>query len=126
VYGLWALYDVIDGLRWSELTPLARDVESCLARVVPRFTMANGWSLYALDTYGHAPVASVHYHRSHIRMFTVLHARTGLAAFADAVERWHGALNSRSARCTVLARKCAQVIWMRDVRRLPLVDSIWA
>jgi hypothetical protein len=88
--------------------------------------MANGWSLYALDTYGHAPVASVHYHRSHIRMFTVLHARTGLAAFADAVERWHGALNSRSARCTVLARKCAQVIWMRDVRRLPLVDSIWA
>ena len=126
VYGLWALYDLIDGVGCSELDPLARSVESLLARLVPRFTLASGWSLYALDTYGHAPLASAHYHRSHIRMFTLLNARTGHAAFGDAAARWNQALNSRSVRCLVLARKCAQVMWMRDVRRLPLVNSIWS
>ena len=126
VYGLWALYDLIDGLGCSELTPLAESVESCLAQLVPQFTMSNGWSLYALDTYGYAPIASIHYHRSHIRMFTLLSARTGRTAYRDAVERWERALNSRAVKCTVLARKCAQVVWMRDVRRLPLVNDIWS
>ena len=125
VYGLWALYDLIDGLAYSELRPLAESVESCLARLAPRFTMANGWSLYALDTYGYAPLASIHYHRSHIRMFRLLSARTGQAAYRHAVERWERALNSPFVRCTVLARKCAQVVWMRDFRRLPLATSIW-
>lgn len=125
VYGLWALYDLIDGLARAELRPLAESVESCLARLAPRFTMANGWSLYALDTYGYAPLASIDYHRSHIRMFTLLRARTGHAVYGDVVERWERALNSGPVRCTVLARKCAQVVWMRDVRRLPLVNSIW-
>jgi hypothetical protein len=125
VYGLWALYDLIDGLAYSELRPLAESVESCLARLAPRFTMANGWSLYALDTYGYAPLASIHYHRSHIRMFRLLSARTGHAAYRHAVERWERALNSPFVRCKVLARKCAQVVWMRDFRRLPLATSIW-
>ena len=34
--------------------------------------------------------------------------------------------NSRAVKCMVLARKCAQVVWMRDVRRLPLMNDIWA
>ena len=34
--------------------------------------MANGCSIYALDTYGYAPLASIDYHRSHIRMFRLL------------------------------------------------------
>lgn len=125
VYGLWALYDLVDGAGFSTLSPLARSMESLLARLAPRFTTASGWSLYALDTYGHAPLASAHYHRSHIRMFTLLHARTGNPAFAEAAARWTAALRSRSIKCLVLARKCAQVMWMRDVRRLPLVNSIW-
>lgn len=125
VYALWALYDLIDGLGQSNLTPLSNAVESCLALLAPRFTTSNGWSLYALNTYGHAPLASIHYHRSHIRMLKVLNARTGQAAYRDAVARWESALNSRSIRCVVLARKCAQVVWMRDIRRLPLVHSVW-
>ena len=120
VYGLWALYDLIDGLGYSELRPFAESLESCLAQLAPRFTRANGWSLYALDTYGYAPLASMHYHRSHIRMFKLLSLRTGHPAFGDAVERWETALNSRSVKCAVLARKCAQAVWMRDVMRLPL------
>jgi hypothetical protein len=125
VYGLWALYDLIDGAGFSDLIPLARSIESGLAGLAPTFTTAQGWSLYALNTYGYAPLASAHYHRSHIRMFTLLNARTGRAAFGDAVERWNRALESRSVKCLVLARKCAQVMWMRDVRRLPLAKSIW-
>jgi len=125
VYALWALYDAIDGMGWSDLKPSAQAVESCLAHVVPRFTTASGWSRYALDTYGFAPLASVDYHRSHIRMFTLLNARTGLTAYGDAAERWSQALNSPSTRYAALARKCAQVVWMRDVRRLPLAHSIW-
>ena len=125
VYGLWALYDLIDGMGYAEFRPLAESVESCLARLAPRFTIANGWSLYALDTYGFAPLASIDYHRSHIRMFRLLRGRTGLVAYGDIAERWERALNSRSVKCRVLARKCAQVVWMRDVLRLPLVNSIW-
>jgi hypothetical protein len=125
VYGLWALYDLIDGLANAEVRSIAESVESCLARLAPRFTMANGWSLYALDTYGYAPLASIDYHRLHIRMFRLLSARTGHVAYGDAVERWETALNSRSVKCAVLARKCAQVVWMRDCRRLPLLNNIW-
>ena len=44
---------------------------------------------------------------------------------ANAAERWERALNSRSVKCTVLARKCAQVLWMRYFLRLPLENSIW-
>ena len=125
VYGLWALYDLVDGMRRSDVKLLADSVESCLARLAPRFTIGNGWSLYALDTYGYAPLASMAYHRSHIRMFTLLSQRTGQVAFADAVNEWARALNSRSVKFVVLARKCAQAVWMRDVRRLPLASSIW-
>jgi hypothetical protein len=125
VYGLWALYDLIDGMAYSELRPLVESVESCLARLAPRFTIANGWSLYALDTNGYAPLASIHYHRSHIRMFRLLAARTGQVAYSDAAERWERALNSSVVKCAVLARKSAQVMWMRDVLRLPLANSVW-
>ena len=125
VFGLWALYDLIDGMACSELRPLAESVESCLARLAPRFTIANGWSLYALDTYGYAPLASIRYHRSHIRMFRLLSVRTGQVAFRDAAERWETALNSRFVKCTVLARKCVQVVWMRDFLRLPLENRVW-
>jgi hypothetical protein len=93
VYGLWALYDLVDGMRRSDVKLLADSVESCLARLAPRFTIGNGWSLYALDTYGYAPLASMAYHRSHIRMFTLLSQRTGQVAFADAVNEWARALN---------------------------------
>ena len=81
----------------TELKPLAAAVESSLARLVPRFTMSNGWSLYALDTFGYAPLASIDYHRSHIRMFTLLSERTGESAFGHAVDRWQEAVGpSRS------------------------------
>ena len=123
VYGLWALYDLIDGMACSELKPLAKSVESCLARLAPQFTIGNGWSLYALDVYGYASLASIQYHRAHIRMFRLLGIRTGNAAFGNAAERWERALDSRSVRCVILARKCAQVVWMRDVLRLPLCEK---
>jgi hypothetical protein len=125
VYALWAIYDAVDGLGWAELTSLGDSVESCLARVVPQFTTANGWSLYALDTYGYAPLASIDYHRSHIRMVTLLAERTGRADYLDAVVKWQDALDSLPVRLAILARKCGQVVWMRDVRRLPLAGSIW-
>ena len=123
VYGLWALYDLIDGLGHAELRPFAESLESCLAQLAPRFTRADGWSLYALDTYGYAPLASMHYHRTHIRMFKLLSLRTGHPAFGDVIERWETALNSRSVKCTVLARKCLQAVWMRNVMNLPLAGT---
>jgi hypothetical protein len=126
VYALWAVYDAIDGLGWAGLNPLAESVESCLVRVLPRFTTDVGWSLYALDTYGYAPLASVHYHQAHVRMFSLLYARTGEPAFEVFASRWSRALESRAIRCSVLPRKCAQVIWMRDVCGLPLANCIWS
>ena len=125
VYGLLALYDLIDGMGYSELKPLAASLESCLAQLAPRFTIPNGWSLYSLDTYGYALLASIHYHRSHIRMFRLLSGRTGHVVYGDAAERWERALNSRAVRCSVLVRKSVQVVWMRDVLHLPLAKSIW-
>jgi D-glucuronyl C5-epimerase C-terminus len=125
VYALWAVYDVVDGLGLAALNPLAQSVESCLARVLPRYTTASGWSLYALDTYGYAPLASVHYHQSHIRMFSLLHTRTGEPSYGAFARRWTKALESRVTRYAALAQKSAQVIWMRDVCGLPLAHSIW-
>jgi hypothetical protein len=123
VYALWALYDLVDGRGCSDLKPLVEAVEASLARLAPRFTMANGWSLYALDTYGYAPLASILYHRSHIRMFRVLSERTGHAAYAQAAERWTAAPARPSAPFS--PGKCTQVVWMRDVRRLALASNIW-
>ena len=125
VYGLWAVYDAVDGLGLAALNSVAQSVESSLARLLPRYTTPNGWSLYALDTYGYATLASVHYHQSHIRMFSLLHTRTGERVYGAFAQRWTRALESGVIRYSVLAQKCAQVVWMRDVCGLPLANSIW-
>ena len=120
VYGLFALYDVIDGCGHDDAASIATAVESTLMRSVHRFSTSYGWSLYALDSYGVAPLSSLHYHESHIRLFTVLGQRTNAAPAWNAVDRWAAAMNRPLTRAAVTLAKSVQVIWMRDIRRLPL------
>lgn len=120
VYGLFALYDLHDGLGYDRVRDLARNVEHTLIRVLPRFTASNGWSRYALNVYGTAPLASAHYHRSHVRLFTIIAERSGVPSVADTVEQWKAAHDRPWTRARVVMTKSLQVVWARDVRRLPL------
>jgi hypothetical protein len=120
VYGLFGLYDLIDGLHYDPVREIARAVEETLIRSLPRFTASNGWSRYALNAYGTAPLASAHYHRSHIRLFTIIGERTAAPSVAATVETWKAAHDRPWTRATVALAKSLQVVWARDVRRLPL------
>ena len=120
VYGLFGLYDLMDGLKCDRFREQTIAIEATLLATLHRFTARSGWSRYALDVYGRAPLASAHYHRSHIRLFTIISQRTGSETAARTVDRWKAAHGRPVTRAVVALSKSLQVIWDRDVRRLPL------
>lgn len=123
IYGLFGLYDLADALGDSQAASLAAAIEGTLASKISRFVTCLGWSRYALAVYGHAPLSSVHYHRYHIVMARILAQRTGAPQLADAARRWESALAATLPRILNGALKSGQVLWMRDVRRLPLREG---
>jgi hypothetical protein len=120
LYGLFGLYDVIDSGCSDRFQSVSDAVENTVLRALPRFTTGDGWSRYALDVFGHAPLASAHYHRSHIDLLTVLALRTGSTTAWRTVKKWDESMRDLAIRTSVACRKSVQVIWLRDVRRLPL------
>jgi hypothetical protein len=124
IYGLFALYDLVDtcGPR-EEIAPVVSEVEKTLADSIGRFTTGLGWSRYALNVFGTSPLASLHYHQFHIALLRVVLARTQDERLAQAVQRWERAHSSFVVRAVTGVAKTAQSIWLRDIRRLPLVEG---
>lgn len=123
VYGLFGLYDLADALSHDGARRAAAHVESTLDRAIARFDAPLGWSRYALDVYGHAPLASVHYHAAHVALVRVVALRSGGQNLTRAAQRWDVALRSAGRRIAVAPAKVAQVLWMRYLRRLPLQEG---
>jgi len=123
IFGLFGLYDAAD----SNVDPAARavaaEVEATLESTISRFTTRTGWSRYALNVGGIAPRASVHYHLSHIRLLRVVAARTQGREISHAIETWSRARDSFLARGYNGAVKVGQVVWLRNIRRLPLNEG---
>jgi hypothetical protein len=125
LYGLFGLYDAADALGHPEAARVARDVERTLARAIGRFTAPLGWSFYALDAHGRRYLARAYYHATHIIQVRVVARRTGTASLALAADHWHRALRSTTTRLLLAGAKTAQVVWMRDIRRLPMESARW-
>ncbi len=122
VYALFGLYDLADTIGHRGAAELAPRIETTFARIMRRFDTPIGWSKYALAIADTAPLASVHYHQFHIQCLRVLHARTGQAVFERFANRWAGTLESAWARVPAALIKSAQVLWLREVRRVPLAE----
>lgn len=124
IYGLFALYDLADtcGPR-EKIFPLVKEIETTLAQSIDRFTTGLGWSRYALNVFGSAPLASVHYHRYHIALLQVVLARTQNNALARTVRRWDQALSSFLVRIATGFAKTTQSVWLRNIRQLPLAEG---
>jgi hypothetical protein len=113
LYALFALYDLADVLRHTAALELARSIEGTLSRAVVRFDAGMGWSRYALDLNGAAPIASLHYHRIHILGLRLVALRTGNEALEHQAERWERAMASRRVRARVAVAKVAQTLSRR-------------
>lgn len=122
VYALFGLYDLVDTLGHRGATELAPRIEATFARAIHRYDTPIGWSKYALAIADTAPLASVHYHQFHIECLRVLHARTGNPVFERFANRWAGTLRSSWSRVPAAFIKSAQVVWLREVRRVPLAE----
>ncbi|MBP7148531.1 MAG: hypothetical protein KBD01_13390 [Acidobacteria bacterium] len=123
IYALLGVYDLADSLGHREAQDLARAAESGMARSARRFVTKTGWSRYALGVYGHAPLASLHYHVAHIVLLDVLAQRTGESEFARVSDVWRRSLLNPGVRVLNASFKAALTFWMRNVRSLPLQDS---
>jgi D-glucuronyl C5-epimerase C-terminus len=122
VYALFGLYDLADTIGHRGAAELAPRIEKTFADAIRRWDTPIGWSKYAVAIADTAPLASVHYHQFHIQCLRVLHARTGHPAFERFANRWEGTLHSAWARVPAALIKSAQVLWLREVRRVPLAE----
>ncbi|HEY3174725.1 MAG TPA: D-glucuronyl C5-epimerase family protein [Candidatus Polarisedimenticolia bacterium] len=125
LYGLFGLYDAADALGHHEAARVAREVEGTLSGGIAGFTAPLGWSYYALEAHGRRYLARAYYHATHIIQMRVLARRTGLPSLALAADDWERALRSTTTRLLFAGAKAAQVVWMRDIRRLPLEFVAW-
>jgi hypothetical protein len=123
LYALFGLYDLADALGDERASRLSSRIEETLSRTIGQFTTRGGWSHYALNLFGRPYLASMHYHRQHIRLCGVVAGRTGDPRLSRACETWRSSLESPLNRWGMAASKTAQVIWMRNVRRHPLGDA---
>ncbi len=120
VYGLFGMYDLSDALGHPAGGALAARIEDTLVHEVQSFTTRLGWSRYAIDVYGHRPLASAHYHRAHIGLLWIVAQRTGSGVLEAAVERWRAAGASPATRALSAMWKTSQSVYMRQIRHLPL------
>ncbi len=125
LYGLFGLYDAADALGHQEAGRAAGEIETTLSRAVTTFTAPLGWTWYALRAHGRRYIARGYYHSVHIVQARVVAARTGDADIERAARLWASALDSLPTRLLYGAAKSAQVVWMRDIRRVPLRSAPW-
>lgn len=123
IYALFGLYDLTDVLGHTRAGELARSLEVSLAVAINRFSTVLGWSRYALNLSGRAPLASMHYHRMHVLCLRVLAARTGMSAFTLQADRWERAISSVGVRMPIAVVKVAEVMWMRHAQRHSLAKD---
>lgn len=123
VYALFGLYDLADATGHAAADHAAQAIERTLGRTIARFDGPLGWSRYALDVYGHRPLASVHYHAAHVALVRIVGQRSGQESLAAAAQRWERALRTPAVRLLLAPVKAAQVIAMRGFRRLPLNEG---
>jgi len=114
LYGLFGLYDLGDVLAHSRAMALARSVEDTLRRAIPRFDTRLGWSRYALDLAGEAPLASLHYHRTHILGLRLVYLRNGSVELMDQADQWERVMASRWIRPLAGLAKVTQVLARRN------------
>jgi heparosan-N-sulfate-glucuronate 5-epimerase len=120
IYGLWGLYDVATSFAADPpVEPgheaAVRTAESAfhdgvetLARRLPLYDTAHGWSRYDLYPHPLTNVASPFYHRLHVAQLEVMAALVpGEPAFARAAERWARPLHNPVTFASGLARKVA-------------------
>jgi hypothetical protein len=120
VAGLFGLYDLADALGDARAARAASAIDRTLVKSIGRFCALDGWSLYALDAYGIPYLASAYYHWLAIAQLRVIASRTGEPIFGETLMTWERGLLSPRRRCQAAIAKTAQVIWLRDVRRLDL------
>jgi hypothetical protein len=113
LYGLFGVYDLADAQGDPRARALAADVERGLRSAVGQYCKRFGWSAYAIAMEGRAPVASLHYHESHVVLLDVVARRVRDARFAEVSQRWRAALASRRTRACVAVWKTAEANWTR-------------
>ncbi len=123
IYGLFGLYDLADTIGDERAAEMAIRVEETLVRTIDRFVTPTGWSWYALHVYGHRLVASLHYHRAHVLLLEVVARRTGVERLRRVAQRWRVSLARPASRVIVGTAKFAQVVLLRDILRLPLLED---
>lgn len=120
ITGLFGLYDLADSTGHEKARRTAADIDQTLLQSIHRFHALRDWSLYALDAYGSPYLASMYYHWLAIVQVRVVAMRTGEKSLLEAVGMWEAGIQSARKRFYAGFAKMAQVIWMRDVRRLRL------
>lgn len=118
--GLFGLYDAADALDHAGASRAAAAVEETLQRVIARFMAPLGWSYYALSAFGRPYLASMHYHEAAIVQVAVVAERSGSSILSSTTRSWRDSADSLRSRLSMTVAKSAQVLWMRDIRRLPL------
>jgi hypothetical protein len=122
--GLFALYDLADGLGHEDAARSAQRIEEAIARNIELYVTPWGWSWYVLDLHGHRLLSSAHYHVGFLARVQVLALRTEQPVLVRVAERWRRALDSWHIRLLSGAAKSVQAVWTRHVLRLPLrLDS---
>ncbi len=122
--GLFALYDLADGVGHEDAARFAQRIEEAIACNIERYVTPWGWSWYVLDLQGHRLLSSAHYHVGFLARVQVLALRTERPVFIRVAEVWRRAVDSWHIRLLSGAAKSVQAVWARHVLRLPLRDPL--
>jgi alpha-glucuronidase len=109
-----------DALNHREAANEAARIEATLAENITRFVTLTGWSYYGLNVHGHRYISSVNYHRQNILGIGIVVSRTGSEVLSAAAQHWRNAFERLRVRSVNAFAKGAQVVWLRDIKGLPL------
>jgi heparosan-N-sulfate-glucuronate 5-epimerase len=108
---IWALWGVLDYARWSWRPGAAALWDACVRTLAGRISDFDigWWSLYEAPNTAHRMLASAYYHRLHIVQLRVLHALTGIEAFAERAARFEAYARRPVSR----ARAFVEKVWFK-------------